>query len=88
MTRRTAQGALPGPRRHVAPAPRVDAGARLLLVAPHHTGAVYVRDGFIDVIGTAPEYRRLIGLSVAALRAYAAQRGWRVVAPAETGGTR
>lgn len=89
MTRRTVQSALHRPHRDVAIAvTTTDGGVRLLLITPHHTGAVYVRDGFVDVIGTAPEYQRLIGLSVAALQAYASQRGWRVVAPTETGRTR
>jgi hypothetical protein len=57
-----------------------DAGDKLLLCVKHRTIPVRVIDGRVDVVGTSPECRRLIGLSVTALQHYAAARGWRIVA--------
>lgn len=75
---RTAELCMPGFRRKTFRAPP-DAGVRLLLIAPRHTSSIYVANGRVDGPGTSPECRRLVGLSIAALQAYAAARGWRVV---------
>jgi len=52
---------------------------RLTILAPRHGGPVYVQGGRVVVTGTAPKYQRLVGLTRAALTAYATQHGWRVV---------
>jgi len=44
--------------------------------------SVVVTDGCVVSRGTAPELQRLVGLSVAALRAYATERGWSLVGAA------
>jgi len=87
MTRRTAQGALPGLRRRAtlaAPAP-LEVGVRYLIVSRRRVGPVRVLNGRVDAAGTSPDFQRLIGLSAAALRAYAAAHGWRIVETSPTG---
>ena len=77
--RRTAELFMPGLRRGTPRPSPGDAGAHLLVIAPRHTSSVYVVNDRVDALGTSPECRRLVGLTVAALQAYAAARGWRVV---------
>jgi hypothetical protein len=85
--KRTAEGQFVrrGWRKHPPLPSPGDAGDKLLLCSGRRMMPVFVVDGRVNAVGTSPECRRLIGLSVAALHAYAAGRGWKVVAaPART----
>lgn len=80
MSRR-AEDVIPGPRNFARPP--VDEGRRVLVVAPRRTASVRVAAGRVIGCGTSPELQRLVGLSEAALAAWAADHGWRLaeVAP-------
>lgn len=73
---RRAEDVIPGPRA-LRGFPGPD-GRRVLVVAPRHVAPVRVLAGRVIQRGTAPELQRLVGLTEAALRAYAAGRGWRL----------
>lgn len=74
---RRAEDVISGPRGRVA-WPATGDGRRVLVVAPRHAAPVCVAGGHVVQRGTAPELQRLVGLTEAALRAYAAGRGWRL----------
>lgn len=50
----------------------------LFIRAPQFAGPVALRDGRVVVPGTCAYLQRLRGLTEAAVRAYAAERGWTV----------